>query len=43
LEQCFGIIENGKGQDFEPVIVEAFMNIRDKVEKVHNEFQKRDQ
>ena len=43
LEQCFGIIENGKGQDFEPVIVDAFMNIRDKVEKVHNEFQKRDQ
>lgn len=40
IEQCFKIIEQGKGTDFEPAIVEAFMGIRDKVEKVHDEFQK---
>lgn len=42
IEQCFKIIEQGKGTDFEPAIVEAFMKIRDKVEKVHDEFQKVD-
>ena len=42
IEQCFKIIEQGKGTDFEPAIVEAFMGIRDKVEKVHDEFQKVD-
>ncbi len=35
LEQCFEIIEQGSGQDFEPIIVEAFLHIREKVEKVH--------
>ncbi len=37
LEKCFVIIEQGSGQDFDPLIVEAFMNIRDKVEQVYGE------
>jgi len=35
LEQCFGIIEKGKGQDFDPLLVDVFMSIREKVEKAH--------
>ena len=38
LEECFGIIEQGKGQDFDPLLAEIFLNIRDKVEEVHREF-----
>ena len=38
LEKCFAIIEQGSGQDFDPVVVKAFFDIRDKVEKVHKEF-----
>lgn len=37
LEKCFEIIEQGSEQDFDPLIVEAFMNIRDKVEQVYGE------
>lgn len=40
LEQCFAIIENGIGTDFDPVIANAFLNIRDKVEMVHAQFNK---
>ena len=35
LNKCFEIIEQGSGQDFDPIIVEAFLNIREKVEQVH--------
>ena len=38
LEKCFGIIEEGSGQDFDPVLAEVFLDIRDKVEAVHKEF-----
>ena len=38
LEKCFQIIEQGSGQDFDPVVAEAFLDIRDQVEKVHEEF-----
>lgn len=38
LERCFKIIEDGSGKDFDPLVVEAFLNIRDKVEEVHREF-----
>ena len=38
LEECFGIIEQGKGQNFDPLLAEIFLNIRDKVEEVHREF-----
>lgn len=38
LDRCFKIIEEGSGKDFDPLVVEAFLNIRDKVEAVHKEF-----
>ena len=38
LDKCFEIIENGSGKDFDPLIAEIFIDIRDKVEKVHAEF-----
>ncbi len=37
LDKCFEIIQDGSGQDFEPLLVEAFLDIRKKVEIVHNE------
>ena len=36
LDKCFDIIRDGKGQDFDPMLVEVFMDIRDKVEEVYN-------
>jgi HD-GYP domain-containing protein (c-di-GMP phosphodiesterase class II) len=38
LDKCFEIIEKGAGKDFDPIIAEVFVDIRDKVEKVHNDF-----
>jgi len=38
LDKCFEIIEEGKGTHFEPVIVDAFMSVRDKIEKIHKQF-----
>ena len=38
LETCFSIIGEGIGQDFDPVIAQTFLDIREKVEKVHREF-----
>ena len=38
LEKCFEIIANGSGQDFDPLIVEIFLDIRDKVEQTHQDF-----
>lgn len=35
LEQCFSIIKEGSGQDFEPVLVEVFLESREKVEQIH--------
>lgn len=37
LEKCFAIICEGSGQDFDPVIAEVFLDIKDKVEQIHNE------
>ena len=37
LDKCFGIIQEGSGQDFDPVLVEVFLDIRDKVELIHAE------
>ena len=31
------IISNGSGQDFDPIIAEVFLDIREKVEAIHNE------
>ncbi|MBQ9765728.1 MAG: HD domain-containing protein [Lachnospiraceae bacterium] len=38
LEECFDIIAKGSGQDFDPVIAEAFLGIKDEVIRVHGEF-----
>lgn len=37
LNKCFKIIEEGSGQHFDPMLVEVFLDIKDKVEKVHSE------
>lgn len=37
LEECFAIIKDGSGEDFEPLLAEIFLNIRDKVEEVYHE------
>ena len=37
LDKCFGIIEQGSGADFDPVIAGVFLDIRSKVERVHSE------
>ncbi len=37
LDKCFAIIEEGRGRDFDPLLVDCFLSIRDKVEKVHRE------
>lgn len=37
MEECFAIIKNGSGQDFDPVIADVFLKIRDKVECIHND------
>ena len=34
LEQCFAIIENGSGQDFDPFIAEVFLEMKEKITKV---------
>ncbi len=36
LDQCFAIIKDGSGQDFEPVIANTFLAVRDKVEQIHS-------
>ena len=35
--KCFAIIKEGSGTDFDPVIADLFIEIRDKVEKIHND------
>lgn len=37
MDTCFEIIKDGCGKDFDPVIAEVFLDIRDKVEVIHNE------
>lgn len=37
MDKCFQIIEEGSGQDFDPIIAEVFLDIREKVEAIHNE------
>ena len=41
LDKCFQIIREGSGQDFDPMLAEVFLDIRDEVEKVHNESNQR--
>ena len=35
LEQCFEIIADGSGQAFEPLMVEVFLDIRERIEQEH--------
>ena len=35
IEQCFVIIQEGRGTHFDPTLVDVFMSIRQKVEAVH--------
>lgn len=35
LDKCFEIIEEGSGQHFDPILVEVFLEIRDKVEAIY--------
>lgn len=35
LDKCFSIIEEGSGTHFDPVLVKAFLNIRDNITAVH--------
>lgn len=42
MDKCFKIIEEGSGQDFDPIIVEVFLDIRDKVETIHTEINSSD-
>lgn len=37
LEQCFAIIVKGRGEDFDPLLTDVFLDIRDKVEAVHHD------
>lgn len=36
LDKCFDIIQEGSGQDFDPLLVEVFLDIRLNVEEVHH-------
>jgi HD-GYP domain-containing protein (c-di-GMP phosphodiesterase class II) len=38
LDVCFEIIENGSGQDFDPIVAKVFLDIRNDVEDVHRHF-----
>jgi len=38
LDKCFAIIQEGSGQDFDPILAEVFLDIREKVEEIHREF-----
>ena len=40
LEECFAIIEEGRGRDFEPLLVDMFLNIRAQVEEAHYKLSK---
>ena len=37
LEQCFAIIREGSGRDFDPMVAEVFLDSKEKVEQIHNE------
>lgn len=35
LEECYGIIENGRGEDFDPDVVDAFFENKDEIEEIY--------
>lgn len=40
LDKCFEIIGEGSGQDFDPLLAEVFLDIRDRVEEAHGKINK---
>ena len=43
LDTCFKIIQDGSGQDFDPILAEIFLDLREEVEKVKNRITERDE
>lgn len=43
LEKCFQIIEEGRGVEFDPEIVDVFMAIKEEVIRVHEKFNEEDE
>ena len=39
MDQCFDIILQGAGQDFDPLLAEVFLDIRPQVEAIHAQVQ----
>lgn len=37
MDKCFAIMKDGSGKDFDPVIADLFVEMREKVERVHHE------
>ena len=37
IEKCFDIISEGSGEDFDPILVEVFLEMKDKVEEVYRQ------
>lgn len=35
LDECYGIITRGRGVDFDPDVVDAFMSNPDQIEKIY--------
>lgn len=42
LEQCFQIIEEGSGVDFNPIIAETFLEMREKIQGVQKMYGQED-
>lgn len=40
IDKCFEIISEGSGRDFDPVLVEVFLDIREQVIQVYEEFRR---
>ena len=36
LDDCFKIIENGRGKDFEPLMVDVFLSMKREIVKIYN-------
>lgn len=36
MEKCFEIVREGSGRDFDPQLVEVFLDIREKIEELHD-------
>lgn len=36
IDECFNVIENGRGTDFEPLLVDVFLSLRNELEEVYN-------